>query len=302
MLAEQARVEFLGWLALERRASPLTVEAYGTDLARFLLFLMDHLGAEPDIAALARLRAGDFRAWLAKSASEGRGRATRARHVSAVRSFFRFLARRHGVDNPQLALLAAPRPKPPLPKALSAVEATSVARDIGVMTDGDLALRDVALFSLLYGSGLRIAEALALDVGDAPRAGSEAALRVTGKGSKQRIVPVLAPVREAIEAWLRVHPDRTRDAPLFLGARGARLDPGVAQRVLRGFRRLHGLPEHATPHALRHSFATHLLAGGADLRIVQELLGHASISTTQLYTHLTSERIHEVYARAHPRA
>jgi integrase/recombinase XerC len=301
MSAELARQGFLSWMALERRASPLTVEAYGADLATFLGFLTHHLGAEPDLEALAHLRAADFRAWLAKAATDGRGRATRARHVSAVRSFFRFLARRHGVDNPQLALLAAPRPKKPLPKALTPADATTVTRDIGEMTDGTLALRDVALFSLLYGSGLRIAEALALDIRNAPRGGSEAALRVIGKGSKERIVPVLAPVREAIEAWLRVHPSRSPGSPLFLGARGGRLDPGVAQRVLRDFRRLNGLPEHATPHALRHSFATHLLAGGADLRSIQDLLGHASLSTTQRYTAVDSAGLMEVWRRTHPK-
>jgi len=299
--AGAARQGFLDYLLVERRASPLTVEAYGSDLDFFLGFLTSHLGGEPDLTALAGLRAADFRAWLAQAATDGRGRATRARHVSAVRSFFRFLARRHGVDNPQLALLAAPRPKPPLPKALSPGQALSVSREIGEMTDGDMALRDVALFSLLYGAGLRIAEALALDVRDAPRMGAEAALRVTGKGNKQRIVPVLPEVRVAVAAWLAVHPDRAPDAPLFVGVRGARLDPGVAQRVLRGFRRLNGLPEHATPHALRHSFATHLLAGGADLRSIQELLGHASLSTTQRYTAVDATQLVAVWRRTHPR-
>jgi integrase/recombinase XerC len=301
MTGEAARIAFLAWLEGERRASPLTVEAYGADLAVFLGFLTQHLGGEPDLAALAKLRAADFRAWLASAANDGRGRATRARHVSAVRSFFRFMARRLGVDNPQLALLAAPRPKQKLPKALSPVQASEVARDIGEMTDGIMALRDVALFSLLYGSGLRIAEALALDVRDAPRMGQDGALRVTGKGSKQRIVPVLPVVREAMEAWLRVHPDRQPGSPLFIGVRGGRLDPGVAQRVLREFRRLNGMPEHATPHALRHSFATHLLAGGADLRSIQDLLGHASLSTTQRYTAVDTTQLMEVWRRTHPR-
>lgn len=301
MHAEAARLAFLDYMATERRASPLTVEAYGADLGFFLGFLTRHRGGEPDLVALADLRAADFRAWLADAANDGRGRATRARHVSAVRSFYRYLARRHGVENAQLALLAAPRPKKPLPKALTPAQALSVAHDIGEMTDGALALRDVALFSLLYGSGLRIAEALALDVRDAPRAGSDTALRVLGKGSKHRIVPVLAPVRAAVEAWLGVHPDRQPASPLFLGARGARLDPGVAQRVMRGFRRLNGLPEHATPHALRHSFATHLLAGGADLRAIQDLLGHASLSTTQRYTAVDTAQLMEVWRRTHPR-
>ena len=162
--------------------------------------------------------------------------------------------------------------------------------------------RDTALFTLLYGCGLRIAEALALDVRDAPLPARTAMLRVVGKGGKERIVPVLPAVREAIAAWLALHPDRQPDSPLFVGARGRRLDPAVAQRTLRQFRRLHGLPEHATPHALRHSFATHLLAGGADLRSIQDLLGHASLSTTQRYTAVDEARLLEVWRKAHPRA
>ena len=155
---------------------------------------------------------------------------------------------------------------------------------------------------MLYGCGLRIAEALALNVRDAPLPGADATLRVVGKGSKERIVPVLPAVRDAIGAWLRLHPDRLPASPLFLGARGKRLDAAVAQKVLRDFRRLHGLPEHATPHALRHSFATHLLAGGADLRSIQDLLGHASLSTTQRYTAVDQARLVEVWRKAHPRA
>ena len=303
MLAEPARLEFLVWLTHERRASPLTVEAYGRDILSFLAFLTQHLGAEPDLAALAALRAADLRAWLAAEANAGNVNATRSRHLSAVRGFFRWLARRKGIANAQVALLASPRAKKPLPRALTVPQARAVATDIGEASD-DAALqaRDTALFSLLYGSGLRIAEALALNVADAPLPGSDAMLRVTGKGNKQRIVPVLPAVRDAIAAWLRLHPRRLPDAPLFLGARGERLNPGVAQRTLRNFRRLHGLPEHATPHALRHSFATHLLAGGADLRSIQDLLGHASLSTTQRYTSVDAARLMEVWQRTHPRA
>jgi integrase/recombinase XerC len=154
---------------------------------------------------------------------------------------------------------------------------------------------------LLYGCGLRIAEALALDVRDAPRPDQDGALRVVGKGAKERIVPILPAVRQAVGAWLRVHPDRRPEAPLFVGARGGRLNAGVAQRTMRAFRRLNGLPEHATPHALRHSFATHLLAGGADLRSIQDLLGHASLSTTQRYTQVENAQLLEVWRRAHPR-
>ena len=302
MTAEAAKGEFLGWLAHERRASPLTVEAYGRDISGFLGFLTRHFGAELDLAVLAGLKAADLRGWLAAEAREGKGNATRSRHLSAVRSFYRWLARHKGVSNPQVGLLAAPRAKKPLPKALTVAQAREVSRDIGEMTDtAAMQARDTALFSLLYGSGLRIAEALALNVGDAPLPGSENALRVLGKGSKTRIVPVLPAVRAAMGEWLRVHPDRTPGAPLFVGARGDRLNPGVAQRTLRNFRRLHGLPEHATPHALRHSFATHLLAGGADLRSIQDLLGHASLSTTQRYTSVDAAHLLEVWHRTHPR-
>jgi integrase/recombinase XerC len=303
MTGEAARQAFLDWLAQERRAAALTVEAYGADLAGFLGFLTNHLGAEPDLEALRTLRLADLRAWLAHEANEGAGNATRARHLSAVRSFYRFLARRHGVDNPVLKLITAPRAKKPLPKALAPDQARAVTDDIAEMADtAALQARDTALFTLLYGCGLRIAEALALDVRDAPLPGADAMLRVVGKGSKERIVPVLPAVRDAIATWLRLHPDPQPASPLFLGARGKRLDAAVAQKVLREFRRLNGLPEHATPHALRHSFATHLLAGGADLRSIQDLLGHASLSTTQRYTAVDQARLVEVWRKAHPRA
>ncbi len=302
MLAEAARQEFLAWLLHERRASALTAEAYGHDVASLLGFLTLHLGAEPDLAALGGLRAADLRGWLALRAERGAGNATRARNLSAVRSFFRWLARRHGVTNPQMRLLATPRAKRPLPRALTPAQARQVAEETGEVCDAaTLRARDTALFTLLYGCGLRIAEALSLDVADAPLPGDEAPLRVTGKGRKQRLVPVLPAVRAAMADWLRHHPGRQPDAPLFVGARGGRLDPAVAQRDLRNFRRLAGLPEHATPHALRHSFATHLLAGGADLRSIQELLGHASLSTTQRYTAVDEARLLEVWQRTHPR-
>ena len=299
MTGEEARIAFLDWLGHERRAAPLTVEAYGSDIAGFQGFLTQHLGGEPDLVDLAALRAADLRAWLAAEAAAGAGNATRARHLAAVRSFFRFLARRHGVDNPALKLIATPRGKRPVPRALGVDQAVEVTDQIAGMADAAaMQARDTALFTLLYGCGLRIAEALALDVRDAP----EAVLRVVGKGGKERIVPVLPAVREAVAGWLALHPDRRPDSPLFLGARGGRLDPAVAQRTLRHFRRLHGLPEHATPHALRHSFATHLLAGGADLRSIQDLLGHASLSTTQRYTAVDEARLVEVWRKAHPRA
>ena len=301
MTGPQAVAAFLGWLQTERRASPLTVQEYQRDLADFMGFLTRHYGAEPDLAMLAGVRQADLRGWLAEQAMKGLINATRARHLSAVRSLFRYLARRHGVENPAAGLLATPKRRPPLPRTLTQAEARAVATEVGDASDNaQVQARDVALFTLLYGCGLRIAEALALDVRDAPRPG--APLRVVGKGSKERDVPVLPAVYAAVEQWMALHPDRQPGSPLFVGVRGGRLNPAVAQRTMRDYRRLAGLPEHATPHALRHSFATHLLAGGADLRSIQELLGHVSLSTTQRYTAVDNAQLMEVWKATHPRA
>jgi integrase/recombinase XerC len=300
---QQARRAFLEWLERERRAAPLTTEAYAADVGKFLGFLAEHLGGEADLAALAGLRPADLRAWLAAEAAAGAGNATRARHLSAVRSFFRFLARRYGVDNPAVALITAPRRKRPVPRALGVQDALQVAEQIALISDTTvMRARDTALFTLLYGCGLRIGEAVALNVRDFPSDGAQTVLRVLGKGGKERIVPVLPAVRTALVEWLARHPDRRADSPLFLGKHGGRLDPAVAQRLMRNFRRLYGLPEHATPHALRHSFATHLLAAGADLRSIQDLLGHASLSTTQRYTAVDEARLVAVWRKCHPRA
>ncbi len=307
-MAQLAKQAFLQWLALERRASPLTVEAYSRDIGFLLAFLTQHLGAEPTLADLAALREADLRAWLAAGAAQGRGNRTRARHLSAVRSFYRFLARRHGVGNVAPGLIGTPKAVPAIPRALPPAQARAVAEDIGLVAlqrsrEEDMAFvaaRDVALFTLLYGCGLRIAEALSLSVGEAPVAGRP--LRVTGKGNRQRLVPVLPAVTQAIAAWLAVHPGRGDPAAaLFVGVRGDRLSARVAQRTLEEFRASAGLSEHATPHALRHSFATHLLAGGADLRAIQDLLGHASLSTTQRYTAVNQAQLMSVWRRTHPR-
>ena len=303
MTAEAVRLAFLAWLADERRASPLTVREYGRDLAAFLGFLMGHLGGEPDLAALGAVSQADVRAWLASQAAQRQGNATRARHLSAVRSFYRYLARRHGGANPAPGLLATPKARPPIPKALAPAAARGVAADAGdVSEDVRAQARDTALFTLLYGCGLRIAEALALDVRDRPA--PNGALRVVGKGAKERLVPVLPAVHAALSSWLALHPGGGDPAaPLFPGLKGGRrLNPGVAQRTMRDYRRLAGLPEHATPHALRHSFATHLLSGGADLRSIQELLGHASLSTTQRYTAVDEAGLLAVFRATHPHA
>lgn len=309
MTGDQARAAWLDWLARERRASANTLEAYGHDAAEFLGFLTRHLGGEPDLAALGALRPADLRGFLAERATAGDSAATRARRLAAIRGFLRYLTRHHGMAALPLGALRGPRPKPPIPRALTPDQARAVAREVGEVHSLGRherpqmqAARDTALFALLYGAGLRIAEALALDLRDAPLPGQDAALRVIGKGSKERLVPVLPAVRAAVAEYLRHRGPGAPDEPLFLGARGKRLDAAVAQKSLREFRRLAGLPEHATPHALRHSFATHLLGAGADLRAIQELLGHASLSTTQRYTAVDAAGLLATWKKAHPRA
>jgi integrase/recombinase XerC len=306
MTGDSARIEFLTWLATERRASPHTLEAYGRDVAEFLGFLTQHQGAEPDLAALGSLTPADLRAFLAARAKDGAGNATRARQLAAIRSFLRFLARRHGIAPLAIAAMRGPKRVQPVPRALNRADARAAGTEIGDVHHGERpefqAARDVALFTLLYGCGLRISEALGLNIADAPLPGSDAALRILGKGGKTRLVPVLPVVRQAMAGWMAHRGGASLDEPLFLGARGKRLDPAVAQRTLREYRRLAGLPEHATPHALRHSFATHLLAGGADLRSIQELLGHASLSTTQRYVAVDAEGLLATWRLAHPRS
>jgi len=299
--AEAFRVSFLAWLGAERRAAQKTVETYGRDIASFLGFLTRHIGEDPTADTLAALRPADIRAWLAHESANGAGNATRAKKLSALATFFRYLHKREAIENTAIALISRPRAKKPLPRALTAQDARAVADNIGEATETPfLQARDTALMCLLYGAGLRINEALSLNIADIPTAGN--ALRVTGKGNKQRIVPLLPAIRAALETYLKLHPKPHRAEPLFLGTRGARLNAGVVQKTLRDFRRLAGLPEHATPHALRHSFATHLLAGGADLRSIQELLGHASLSTTQRYTDIDTAQLMDVWRDTHPRA
>ncbi len=289
------------WLAHERRASRHTLDAYGRDLAAFLDFLAGHLGGQPGLADLARLEAQDFRSWLARRAADGLARSSTARAMSTVRSFFRHLDRTGRVSNPAVAAVRAPRSPSPVPRALTADDALDLVAAAGEEHAAPwIAARDSALFLLLYGAGLRIGEALSLTQRAAPR---EGVLTVTGKGDKQRIVPILPVVADAVAEYRKICPFRPGpNAPLFLGARGGPLNPGVVQRTMRGLRAMLGLPPSATPHALRHSFATHLLAGGGDLRTIQELLGHASLSTTQRYTAVDAAGLIRVYDKAHPRA
>jgi integrase/recombinase XerC len=299
--AESLRLAFLAYMTGERRAAKLTVETYARDLSGFLGFLTSHNGDEPSLATLSALRVTDIRAWLAHESANGSGNATRAKKLSALSSFYRYLRKNHGVENTAFTLIRRPRAKLPIPRALTATDALKVAQDIGDATDtAAIQARDTALMCLLYGAGLRINEALSLNIRHIPAADN--ALLVTGKGNKQRIVPLLPAIRTALATWLKLHPNPAPDSPIFLGARGARLNAGVVQKTLRDFRRLNNLPEHTTPHALRHSFATHLLSNGADLRSIQELLGHASLSTTQRYTEIDTEQLMTVWRNAHPRS
>lgn len=289
------------WLADERRASAHTLDGYGRDLAAFLIFLTDHLGNEPRLADLGGLRPADFRSFLAQRSAAGLGRTSLARTMSSLRSFFRHLDRHDLAHNPALGTVRAPRPPRSLPKALAEDEALETIAGVGeLQSEPWMAARDTALFTLLYGCGLRIGEALALDRRDAP---SGPSMMITGKGRKQRLVPLLPAVVDAVAIYLAQCPFiGGADFPLFVGARGKRLNPGVVQRQMRHLRALLGLPDTATPHALRHSFATHLLSGGGDLRTIQELLGHASLSTTQRYTEVDAGKLAAVYRNAHPRA
>jgi integrase/recombinase XerC len=299
--AAHAFATWLEWLTTERRASRHTIAAYGRDLAFFFAFLADHRGAPADLADLAQLRTGDFRAWLAARMQNGHVAASNARALSVLRNFFRWLDRRSLGHNPHLGALRTPKLPRSVPKALSVPDAAAAVESIGHLSEEPwIAARDTALVMLLYGAGLRIDEALSLDRGVLPLRDS---LTVLGKGRKQRVVPLLAGVREAIDDYVARCPYRPgRDGALFLGARGQRLQAGVVQAQLRKLRAWLGLPDTTTPHALRHSFATHLLAAGGDLRAIQELLGHASLSTTQRYTAVDAERLLAVYDEAHPRA
>jgi len=296
---------WLEWLTAERRASAHTIAAYGRDLAAFFDFLGEHRGEVPDLAAMSHLSPADFRAYLARRAMDGRERTTIARGLSVLRGFVRFLERRKLASVPGLAVLRAPKLPQSVPKPLT-VEDAGAAIDAA----GDVSAsvwqqkRDVAILTLLYGCGLRISEALGLTRREAPQGTSPGeVLVVLGKGRKERHVPVLAAVSEAVADYLTACPyPLAKDGPLFVGARGGPLSPRLVQRQMQTLRGMLGLAETATPHALRHSFATHLLSGGGDLRAIQELLGHASLSTTQRYTKVEPEHLLKVYEAAHPRA
>lgn len=300
-LAERFR-DWVNFLQNEKHYSRHTLRAYTKDLLYFFDFLTHHLARPPSLNDLGSTTLQDFRSWLSKQVIAGNGNATRARHLSSLRSFLTWLDKQGHLHNPAIKSIRTPKQPQKLPRALPVDQAkllTSNMEGIGKQKPW-IAYRDRALFTLLYGCGLRIDEALQLNYGTRPRNNE---LRVVGKGRKERMVPVLDVVEEMIKAYItQSHFPFDKHTPLFLGSRGGRLNQGVAQRQLRIIRKNLKLPESLTPHALRHSFATHILVNGANLREIQELLGHASIRTTQCYTDFDNAQLIDVYNKSHPRA
>jgi integrase/recombinase XerC len=301
----EAVEDWLAYLTVERQLAANTAEAYERDISQFLAFFARRQNSLPDMKQLFALSARDVRAFLAARRSEGVGSRSLSRSLSALRMFYKFLERRGYGKNDAVRAVSLPKLPHSVPKPLTALKATALVdgADIASPDAPEWVLaRDTAVLALLYGSGLRISEALSLKRKDAPIKGRDM-LRVTGKGGKTRVVPVLPVVRQAVERYLDVCPLKLgSDDFLFLGVRGKQLSPRIIQLRIAGARVALGLPDTATPHALRHSFATHLLGAGADLRAIQELLGHASLSTTQGYTEVDRAHLLKTYDRAHPRA
>ena len=306
--AADTREQVAGWLSLlakERRLSPKTVEAYARDLRQFLTFLTHHLGEPPGIRAILSLKPLDIRSFLAARRMDRVQSRSLMRQLAALRSFARYIEREGFGTASAFAAIRTPKIERNLPRPLSAASAvavTDVETRAGDTRKPWILARDAAVLSLLYGAGLRISEALGLQRRDAPVNGIDT-ITVTGKGGKVRSVPVIPPIQAAVEDYLRLCPYVTPpEGPLFVGARGGPLSPRIIQLAVEELRGALGLPDSATPHALRHSFATHLLARGGDLRGIQELLGHASLSTTQLYTKVDASRLMDAFEAAHPRA
>ena len=302
--AGDAAPHYTGWLAHlshARRLSSHTVEAYARDVRDFFVFLQSHLGGLAGLADLQALQISDFRAYLAHRRADGLTSASLARAISGLRNFFRFLHKTGVLENAAINSLRGPKIPHGVPKPLNVPKALRVVADAGdLAAEPWIGLRDVAILSLLYGCGLRVSEALGLNRNAAPFGDS---VRILGKGGKERLVPVLPVVAAAVQTYLAQCPYKlTASDPLFVGARGKRLSPRIVQLGMQRLRGALDLPDSATPHALRHSFATHLLSAGGDLRTIQELLGHASLSSTQRYTEVDAARLLDVYAQAHPRA
>nr|WP_256386282.1 tyrosine recombinase XerC [Kiloniella sp. EL199] len=297
---------FQGWLSWhrnEKRSSDKTIEAYAQDIRSFLNFLAGHGGHTLTLKSINQLEIHDFRSWLAARSGQNLSKISTARALSAVRGLFKWMNRQQLINNHALDILRTPKKPHTVPKALTKEEAQQVMDQSSELQDDTwVGLRDQAVLLLLYGCGLRISEALDLNQEDAPRKGQDF-LRVKGKRNKERLVPVLPIIIDAIESYQASCPfAKDQNAPLFFGVKGKRLSPRIIQLQTQKLRGLLGLPESATPHALRHSFATHLLSNGGDLRAIQELLGHNSLSTTQRYTDVDADELLKVYDKAHPSA
>ena len=302
--AGETIARWLSDLAATRRLSPKTLEAYGRDIRQFCSFLTDHLGNAPSLSDFNALAPADLRSFLAFRRKSGVESRSLARQLSALRMLFRWMAKEGVAENAVITSIRSPKLPHSIPKPVGVEQARRLTKPeelAATEAPAWIAARDAAVLCLLYGCGLRISEALGLTPADMPA--DAQVLRITGKGNKTRLVPVLPAAREAVAKYLSLCPyPLAPDQPLFVGAKGGPLSPRIIQLLMERMRGAMNLPDSATPHALRHSFATHLLSAGADLRAIQELLGHASLSTTQLYTEVNRGHILAQYAKAHPRA
>lgn len=304
LISPQARDALQHWLETQKSlkgASENTIKAYNADTVDFIAFMTSYKSESQGLAALSRITTRDMRAWMAATRGTDVGARSLARKLSSVKSFYRWLAEREGFEPTAVLTIRAPKFQKKLPRPLAVDAAKAMIETVEYQTSHTwVGARDSAVLTLLYGCGLRISEALGLTGADVPLPDS---LRIRGKGGKERVVPVLPAAREAVQAYLKLCPHALEStSPLFRGIRGGALNSRAVQQVMAKARMQLGLPATATPHAMRHSFATHLLSAGGDLRSIQELLGHSSLSTTQAYTAVDTARLMEVYDRAHPKA
>jgi len=293
--------DFLIYLATEKRSSQHTVNSYRIDLTYFLRFVGHNLEKSLNLETLQNLKHSDFRQWLSYRNSEGLSNSSTARALSSVKSFYKFLKKTEDLNNPIVENLRNPKIKKAVPKAINKNNIDAIIDYVDYMHNDEWqALRDIALMTLIYGCGLRISEALNLKRREAPLKSDS--LIIKGKGNKERLVPILPIVQERLKLYIKACPyGFLPDDPLFVGAKGGKYSPVLFQRLIQQIREILDLPKTVTPHAFRHSFATHLLSGGADLRSIQELLGHSSLSTTQRYTKIDAKRLMDVYEKTHPR-
>lgn len=303
LISPASRDALEAWLSHRKSLDAVaqnTLEAYRGDVLGFLTFITGHFGNAAGLAPLARIKTTDMRAWMAHERGRGVAARSLARELSSVKNFYRWLAEREGFEPTAVLSTRAPKFQKKLPRPLAVDAARAMIDTVDAQAPRDwIAARDAAVLTLLYGCGLRISEALGLTFRDAPLPD---VIRITGKGGKERIVPVIGPARSAVDTYLALQPFAMNpDDPLFRGARGGALNPRLIAKAMESARMQLGLPATATPHAMRHSFATHLLEAGGDLRSIQELLGHASLSSTQAYTAVDTVRLMEVYDNAHPK-